>query len=257
MNGRQQKVWLNSVELTTVHPAILLQQINESDLKMNQRWMDRAGGFQALSTDVPQRKEIVIEFAIREGRDYVRRAEAYSAVCAWAYGGGWLEVSSRPGQKLYVSCAQMPALGNLRDWTENISIRFIAGWYPYWESVAPYVATLQNVSSGSTVISVPGNHKSNLAATIVPGSDITSITLGVEETGTQIQITTSTAITAGTEIHLRYTDQHLLCIDAGGSDLMQYRTGADDLILNPGASTIDYAFSSACNVTFLAGGAWL
>ncbi len=253
--GRNQKVWLNGVDLITVHPAILLQQINEGDLKLNQRWMDRASGFQMLSVDAPQRKEIVIEFAIRDGRDFARRAEAYSAVCAWAYGGGWLEVSDRPGQKIRVACAQMPALGNLRDWTENISIRFIAGWYPFWENTAPIMANLQNVTSGSVMIAVPGNARSNLAATIVPSANIDSITLGVEETNTEITI--ATTITAGSNVHLRYTDEHFLCIDADGTDLLRWRTGSDDLILNPGTATIDYAFSGACNVTLIAGGAWM
>lgn len=257
MSGRQQKVWLNGVDLLTVHPAILLQHINESDLKLNQRWMDRAGGFQLMTVNNPQRKEIVIELAIRDGRDFTRRTEAYTAVCAWAYGGGWLEISNRPGQRIYVACSQMPALGNLRDWTDNIAIHFVAGAYPFWEEKTPMIASAVGVTSGVSYLTVPGNAPSNITATIVPANNLTSIQLEVEETGTAIQLTDMQNITAGTEIHMTYTDQHILCIDADGTDIMKYRTGSDDLIANPGMATINYTFSTACNVTVHAGGAWL
>lgn len=256
MSGRQQKVWLNGVDLLTVHPAILIQHINESDLKLNQKWMDRAGGFQVLTGNAPQRKEIVIEFAIRDGRDFTRRTEAYTAVCAWAYSGGWLEVSNRPGKKIYVQCSEMPALGKLRDWTENLSIHFVAGWYPFWQETVPMIATATGVSSGLSYLTVPGNWPSNLDATITPTANLSSVSLEVDENGTELALT-GMNITANTPVHIRHTEQHILCIDANGVDLMQYRTGSDDLILPPGMATINYQFSTACNVTFSAGGAWL
>lgn len=257
MSGRTQKVWLNSVDFDSVHPALLLQHINEGDLKLNQRWFDRPGGGQLLTTDEPQKREITIEFAIRDGRDYTRRMEAFQAASAWAYGGGWLEVSDRPGQRIYVVASQMPAIGRLREWTENMSIHFTAAWNPFWEEVAPYTAGLTGVTSGSVSMAIPGNTQSHLAARITPTAALSTLTLGVEETDTEITIAPATSIAAGTEIDLVYDSHHLLCITAGSTQLMRYRSGSDDLLVNPGTATISYAFSASCDVQLIAGGAWL
>ena len=112
---RHQQVWLNNVDLASVHPSVLLQHINEGELKLLQRWNDRPGGGQMLLSNQYQQKEIIIEFAIRDGRNYDRRLEAFAAVCQWAAGGGWLEISSRPGQKIFVTLSQMPVIGRLRN----------------------------------------------------------------------------------------------------------------------------------------------
>lgn len=257
MSGRTQQVFLNGVDFATVHSSLLLQHINEGDLKLNQRWTDRPGFGQMLTTNGPQRREITIEFAIRDGRDYVNRLEAFTAVCAWAYDGGWLEVSDRPGQKIYVVPSQMPTIGRLREWTADMSIQFVAGWYPFWEETEPTTSTLTGVTSGSTTLTIPGNVQSCLAAKITSSSGLTSITLGVAETDTEITIERETAITAGKEIRLIYNDQHLLLINASGTDLMRWRTGSDNLLVNPGTATINYEFSAASNVQLIAGGAWL
>ena len=257
MTGRVQRVWLNGTEFASVHPALLLQHINEGDTKLTQKWMDRPGCGQILTGHAPQRREIHIEFAIRDGRDYARRVEAFSAACAWAYAGGWLELSDRPGQKIYVKLSQLPTLGRLREWTETMTIDFVAGWYPFFENKEPSTGSVTNVSQGSLSMFVPGNVQSCLGATVVSSSALSSIRLGVQETGTEILIAPSPSITAGAEIKLFYTNQHLLCITAGGTDLIRWRTGSDDLLVNPGANTINYQFDAASDLQLIAGGAWL
>jgi len=253
---RHQQVWLNGMDLASVHPSVLLQHINEGELKLTQRWNDRPGGGQMLLSNQYQQKEILIEFAIRDGRDYDRRLEAFTAVCQWAAGGGWLEVSSRPGQRIYVALSQMPTIGRLREWTETMSVHFLAGWYPFWEAVEPTMATGSG-ESGTISISAPGTAQSCLEAKITSSSGLTSIKLANDATGTEIIIARSTPITAGKEISIAYDDRHLMKITADGTELMRWRTGSDDILLNPGANTIRYELSASGTVQLIAGGAWM
>lgn len=256
MNGRVQKVWLNGVEFSTVHPALLLQHINEGELKLSQRWTERPGGGQILNGNTRLQREITIEFAIRDGRDYARRMEAFTAICAWAQDGGWLEVSDRPGKRIRVELAQFPVIGKLRDWAEDMAIHFTAGWYPLWEECTPAVKSVAG-SSGNVQLIVPGNTKSHLAVKITSSSALSSIVLGCDATNTEIRIAPATAIAANTEIKLGYDENHLMYITAGGAPIMRYRSGADDIILNPGACTVRYALNAEGAVQFLTGGAWL
>ena len=251
---RHQQVWLNSVDLASVHPSILLQHINEGELKLLQRWNDRPGGGQMLLTNQYQQKEIIIEFAIRDGRNYDRRLEAFAAVCQWAAGGGWLEISSRPGQKIFVTLSQMPVIGRLREWTETMAIHFVAGWYPFWESVVPSTASASDVSGGSLEIFVPGNAPSKLSA-IITGSGLTSVTLSCTATSTGLWVSNPSGL--GGDVKFLHDDRGFLKITSGGVDVMKYRGGSDEVILNPGNNTVEYQFSAASSIQLIAGGAWM
>ena len=250
---RHQQVWLNNVDLASVHPSVLLQHINEGELKLLQRWNDRPGGGQMLLSNQYQQKEIIIEFAIRDGRNYDRRLEAFAAVCQWAAGGGWLEISSRPGQKIFVTLSQMPVIGRLREWTENMAIHFIAGWCPFWENVVPSTASGSG-ASGTINLFAPGNAQSKLSA-IIAGSGLTSVTLSCPATDTALWVSNPSGL--GGDVRIYHDDQNLLHITAGGVDVMRYRGGSDEVILNPGHNAINYSINTSASIQLIAGGAWM
>ena len=249
---RHQQVWLNSVDLASVHPSVLLQHINEGELKLLQRWNDRPGGGQMLLSNQYQQKEIIIEFAIRDGRNYDRRLEAFAAVCQWAAGGGWLEISSRPGQKIFVTLSQMPVIGRLREWTETMAIHFVAGWCPFWESTVPSTASGSG-ASGTINLFAPGNAPSKLSA-VVTGS-LTSVTLSCPATGTAFWVSNPSGFDS--VVRFFHDDRNLLHITSGGVDIMKYRGGSDEVILNPGNNVIAYQCNAAASIQLIAGGAWM
>lgn len=253
MYGRHQQVWLNGMDLASVHPSILLQHINEGELKLAQRWNDRPGGGQMLLSNQFQQKEILIEFAIRDGRDYDRRLEAFTAVCQWAVPGGWLEISSRPGQRIYVTLSQLPTIGRLREWTETMSVHFMAGWYPFWEDITPMTASASGSKTGTISIVAPGTAQSTLDAVI--GSGVKSVILANDATGTEIQISRTQAFSDG--ITIDHDERHLMRIMSGSAAIMKYRTGSDEIILNPGVNTIRYTLDTEAVVHLTAKGAWL
>lgn len=255
--GRYQRVWLNGIDFASVHPALLLQHISESNPEISQKWSDRPGGGQILTGSQITHREITIEFAIREALDYMKRLEVYTAVCAWCSRGGWLEISSRLGKRIYVTVSKLPAIGKLREWNENLSITFTAGWYPYWQDIAEHTKTEYLVSNSTTTIFVSGNVPSGISARIVPSDALTDFALAVDATDSRITISPKTAIAAGAEVVIGYDNRHLLRITVDGTPLSAYRTGSDELIANPGAAMVGFFFNTPCNLFLTSRGAWL
>ena len=54
-----------------------------------------------------------------------------------------------------------------------------------------------------------------------------------------------------------HDDRGLLKITAGGVDVMRYRGGSDEVILNPGHNAINYSINTSASIQLIAGGAWM
>lgn len=256
-DGRNQSVWLNDVSLTTVHPSIIVQHISEGELEYNLNAIARPDYGMFVARNVPQKREITIEFAIRERLNYATRAEAFQAVCAWAADGGWLTLSDHPGQQIYVTCTKMPSLGRLREWNENLTVVFSAIQYPFWIAEYPSTKVLEGVTTGQTEISVTGTRKTCLECDITPVSDpLRNVMLLANGTSMNFNLTRN-LIPAGSTLRMFYDDMHYLRLIYNGTGMLQYRSGSDDIVLNPGAiNNIVYSFNTPCNVTFMARGVW-
>lgn len=94
--------------------------------------------------------EITITFQLRL-YDPASRQRALSAVCAWCQ-GRYLTASTRPGQRLCVTCKALPAASALK-WTETLSASFLAVSPPYWEEERPAFAG----GLGAASLYVPGS----------------------------------------------------------------------------------------------------
>ena len=82
---RDQHVYLNGISLTDAHPLILLQHISEGAAELDVSTADRAGAPGAFVHGIRlKRRQITVEFAVRERLDFAKRAEAVSAAAAWA-----------------------------------------------------------------------------------------------------------------------------------------------------------------------------
>lgn len=254
---RIQRAWLNDVEFTDAHPALILQHISEGEPKVKHTAVNRPGGGLIEYSRVLERREITLEFAIREGLDFAKRQEAYQAAQAWAWGGGWLKLSSHPGQRIYVSLTKAPALGRLREWTNDLSMTFTAVWYPFWQNIEPQTASVVGQSSGTVQLHVLGTAPSCLCAYIYPITDsLTSAIISTAESEMCISLE-SAPLSAGSQLAIEYDNNHLLNIHCGIFPLLRYRSGSDDLIMMPGYQSIAFSFNTACNVLFENRGVWL
>lgn len=253
---RDQHVYLNGVSLETAHPSILLQHIDESAPKADVQTAARGGAPGAFVTSAQLRERAVtILFAVREAKDFTIRADAVSAAAAWAAGGGWLSLSSRPGLRLWVTPTELPSIGRLRDWTDDISLTLTAFHWPWWQEESPTAVTATGVGSTGTEITVPvtGCAPAGLEAEITPGDALTGVTL---TSGGRTMTLSNLSVASGTKLSVYYDERHLLRIEAGGTGLLGKRTG-DDLVLQPGRRAVTVACSTASTVKLWARGCYL
>lgn len=252
---RDQKVYLNGTDLESVHPAIMLQHIQDGGVTLNTKATDMAGTpGQWLSANKPQKREIVIEFAIRERLDFTVRADAINAVTAWAMAGGWLELSNRPGLRLWVQATELPSLGKLREWTNSIKMSFTAYAWPFWVEKQPLRASDLAVTTGTLTVSAVGTWETRLEAEIIP--DSATLTSAALTAGDETMTLTGLSVAAGKTLAIYWDANHLLHIEADGTGVLGKRTG-DDLLIRPGRTTVSMTFNTACGVTMWARGCYL
>lgn len=252
---RDQHVWLNGASLEGAHPQILLQHIEEMAPAVDVQTGARAGGpGQFVTSHKLTQRNINIIFAVRERLDFAKRAEAVSAAAKWIGSGGWLEISSRPGLRIWTVPTQFPGPGRLRDWTQDISLTLTAFSWPLWIEKSANSATLENTASGSAHLSVPGTWETRLEATITPKS--AALTSAEISAAGQTMTLTGLDVTAGTALRIWWDERHLLRIQAGTTGLLGCRTG-DDLALPPGRHEVSVTTNTACDVKLMARGCYL
>lgn len=253
---RDQHVYLNGVSLESVHPQILLQHIDESAPEIDIKTHDLAGTQgQMVTSHKLTKREVSIEFGVRERLDFARRAEVIGAAAAWAGHGGWLSLSSRPGLRLYVVPEELPGVGKLREWTESSTIRLTAYAWPLWTEEAPSAAALSLTAgtAGSTYISAAGTWETNLEAVITPASTLTEITIAANG---QQMVLDGISVAQDVPLSIRWDELHLLRIEANDTGLLRYRSG-DDLTLTPGRHQVTVTADADCAVKLMARGCWL
>lgn len=243
MPNRVQTVSLNGVSLTSLSPLILLQHIDERAPEWDVKTADRVGAPGAFVTQMrPTKREVQITFAVRERLNFENRAGVVSAVMAWMQSGGYLTLSSRPGYRLAVVPTEMPNVGKLRDWTQDITFTLTAFAWPYWEQVTPTEISLSGNNSYTGEITVGGNAETAIEADIKGTSGmLTTVTLTV---GGQTMSLADLTVAKNSTMKIWRDERHLLRITNGANTLLSKRTG-DDLNFAPGT----YEYSIATNAT--------
>lgn len=99
-----------------------------------------------------QHLTVEITLAILE-RDPARRSEIADKVAAWCQ-DGYLTVSYRPGQRLRCALAALPGMGSALKWAQELTIRYTAFDWPWWEDELPVVARISQAgqAGGSGVL---------------------------------------------------------------------------------------------------------
>ena len=142
---------MDGAPLESISEQLYLADIQEKTPVQSLSLADVMGYDGQRVTEARRRSlEVVLTFQLRL-YDPASRQRALSAVCAWCQ-GRYLTASTRPGQRLRVTCKALPAASALK-WTETLSASFLAVSPPYWEEERPALAG----GMGAARLYVPGS----------------------------------------------------------------------------------------------------
>lgn len=195
--------------------------------------------------------KITVAFTLYEFTDIWARDAALDSVNAWAR-DGYLEISTRPGKRLFVICTGRAAPKNPRDHTETFQLHFEAADEPFWEDSAPVSFSLSGTAASARV-SVPGTRECAPAdVTITPTGGETLNTLTLTLGGAQMAFT-GLNVASGQTLTLSHDEQTgFLKITAGSASKYACRTGSsdDELTCDPGWQAAGFTANTACAVSF-------
>lgn len=254
MTGRYQ-AWINDRALTEIDPDIIITDILYTPIQRTFATTQFTARHGSLSgKDFIAENRVSVSFMVRKYSTEERQTVC-QAINAWCYNGGWLKVSDRPGQKMYVECTKPAVIPSVLRWLDVITVEFCAYEYPFWVDETPKTVELDAGDTGSVYMMCALDTEAE--ATITAGAALTSVTVSCGDTSITLA---SLSIASGATITIRYTEkEHILEIKSGTTDLMTYRTSAssDDLIAQPGENALGFTASGAATCVFSFRGAYL
>lgn len=251
--ARHIEAWMDGTALSTVGPFII-KGVEESPAETVAYATDKPGiDGQRVTRRLRRELRVVLRVAIRELYDLPRRSYAAEQLAAWA-SGAVLQLSSKPERQLRVQLDRVPALGDVRDYTQELRVEWVAVSPPYWEDHLPTKLTLTGSDTSGT-LTVPGTVPTPLRLTITPGSALTGFT--VTAGGKAIELD-ELGITAETDVVFDRDARDDLRMTGGGVSLTRFRTpeSADDLMVSPGLVTVAFEASTSCTVIAEVYGRW-
>lgn len=252
MNKYMMRCALNGVELYSLSDRIYIQEITEKPMLRTDTAPRAHYGLTASGFLQHESMTVEIAFMIKE-RSPAYRAEILQRINGWAT-EGYLTVGHRPGQRMYARCTDLPVAKTFR-WTEEMSIVFTAYNEACWEDAEPLAQTVTDETNAAlAAFRARGTMPCFLEADIVntSGETLTEITLSAN--GDTIALT-GLSVADGKTVSLFYDEEHYMIIQADGQDVLDKRTGADDLMLNPGdGNQVSCVTDVACDTTFKARG---
>jgi len=252
------EVCLNGISIRDRDPRIIVTGIAESPPK--EKTEDTSLGYThgtRLTKTVRQELSVSVAIVIKE-TDMRKRDAVYEVIRKWGRASGYLTISAREGQRLYIEEMGIKASG--KKWTETITLVFTAYAKPFWENIAAYGASISTAAaSGTASLFAPGNADECTVDAEITAVGGTLTTLTVTVGGSSMSFT-GLGIAAGSKLTISHTATGLLAIKSGETSLLAKRTAAsdDDLIAAPGASNdVGFDGNATCTATFRTRGRWL
>lgn len=267
-------VSLGGVSVHSLADEIIVRDIVEKPAKMDMQTSKRAlHAGTRVTNDIRRSLSVDVVYVIRT-EDSERRAEIAGLIAGWVGSGGWLEISTRPGKRLYVRPSDFPSLGSSLRWTEDITMTLTAYEQPYWEDKDDVAVAITGAWSashgmyhGANVINPAGNvEKVPLTAMLWnPGEDAAITHLKIVSDGTFFEFEGLQLEPGGmfsSLMEIAYTDDDVLTI----SDVMQDKSllvnrtaeSSDDLLVRCGKTSQIQVYADApFQVNFFAKGRWL
>ena len=249
------KVYLNDVEISSIDDTIYVSDISYASVSLERNTTKLGGrsGSYAGKESLPDNR-VTVSFAVRQ-YDTQARQSVVQAVNLWCMNGGWLKVSDRPDQRMYVRCSKPAVVPSVLRWTDNLSIELTAYDYPFWTDEIPSTEVLE-VGNDYDVYA-PGVYRTDVEAVILPSEPITSFTIECGDTFFELS---GISVPAGQPITISYTDDHhILQIESGGISLLNKRTpeSSDDLVMNPGMNSAFFDADASATCTLIVKGVYL
>ena len=246
------RIALNGVQLDELDERILVLGVNDGAAKEAVSTVSLFGGVgQRVTARHRESLDVIVRFGLRiKAGDLQGRSELFERVAGWAAGGGWLTVNYRPNRRIYVTCAQLPAAGDLAEWNGEYSITFRAYGVPYWmqESITNFA--VESTRGATRWLTVPGTADTVLEvnATNLSGMEIATATI---QAGGGVIALENLHLGPWEILVLDHDENGLLRIRIAGANgwrsAMACRTAwsSDDLTVSPGAVAVTFTAQRA------------
>lgn len=252
-------VRLNNASLNDISERIGITDVSEDKPNENVQTVQNGYSFGSrLLRKTRKSLSISVSF-VATVEDTQQRADIYARIQRWANGGGYLTISNYAGKRLYIDNAELPSLGSVKNWTDEITITLTAYAMPYWESAYPLSAAISTAArTGSTTLIPPGNADECLVDVEIRASGgVNALTITAGDTSMTFA---ALGLTSGQTLKIGHNDDGLLTMKIGDVSVMSKRTAAssDDLKLVPGKiGTVSFNAGSPCTAVFRTRGRWL
>ena len=244
------RVALGGQQLDEIHEAIVIRSIDPGVTHETINAVTRMGSSgQRVTGEHWDTMEVNVTYAINvPKRQMALRREIFDAVNAWAMQKGWLTVNWLANRRLYVDKVILPGSGDMWEWLNEYTITFRAYNVPFWQDEIPNQAARSLITSGNTAIIVGGTVQSVLDVDFRNRSGMTINNFAISAGGNTI--TLSNLGLGGSEaLSFSHGTDGLLRITAGGRSVLDRRTGADDLYVNPGTVSVSISTERSGDLT--------
>lgn len=232
------RVALGGAQLDEIHSAIVIRRVDTGVPHEAVGAVNRMGGFgQRMTMHHWETLEVGVAYAIDvPKRQLALRREIFDAVNTWALQGGWLTTTSQPGKRMWAEKTVIPSSGDLWDWTDEYTITFRAYGVPFWQDAEATTVT-DTLTEDTVLINVGGNVESVLDATFENTSGSTINTFSISAGGNTLNLS-DLGLGNGETLTITHGTDGLLRILAGNTNVLNKRSGSDDLYVKPGARTV-------------------
>lgn len=251
------EAWMNGEALSSISPNLFITEIKYTPAEPEIRTIETVRRMGEHIESVKWKgAKVDISFILRKTTE-TERQNTVAQAAAWAQ-GGFLQISSRPGQRLHTVCIAPPYVPDECKWTDVVTMTMQTFQKPFWEELNQAEVTL-NGTSGEGTLYVPGNIGEALTEVTAAPTTGTLNNITVTVGNTTITLNGVNA-TVGEPLTIAYDNQNILSIRRGNTSVMDKRTGgsADDLRAGCGKNN-GVSFNGSVNTTvrFTARGAWI
>lgn len=218
--------------LQDIDPSVYITDIQEAEPRIRADTLGSAlRDGQRLTRLHRESLAVSVTFEVHE-RDAARRKAVAQRACEWAR-DGWLTISDRPGQRLWVVCDRLPVVTSALRWTDRLTVGFTAYALPYWQEAHPVSASFTG-ARGTAYIAPAGTRDCCLEAEITAQSGTVDL-LTIAVNGRRFAFE-GLGLARGQTLVIGYDDEHhRQFMRVGDRSALGKRTAAsaDDLILHP------------------------
>lgn len=219
---------LNGVSFANLDPSVILRDIEEEPAEEDVETAKRSIHPGTRRTFRVRRKlSIRLTYNIRE-YDMTARAAIVDKIADWVGDGGWLVLSTRPEQRIYVYPDTLPSQGSSLRWTEDMEMVLTAYERPFFEARWPVEVSITDSGTLSPTGTLPTAY---VEVTVSNDGEGELTTLALTCADTKITLT-GLSVSPGEKVRLYYTDRDVLVIEAAGTSALANRTAEshDDLV---------------------------